>query len=87
VLLRAARIICLIVIGFPEVVWALVRCAGRIGNFHRFPGSFNVVGGDLGHQFCRVVSVPVFLYELQGVVEVFDGFPGVVTWLIAFLGG
>jgi len=42
------------------------------------------VGGDLGCGFCWVVSVPVFLYEFQGVVEVLDRFPGVVCSLIAF---
>jgi len=42
------------------------------------------VGGDLGRGFCWVVSVPVFLYEFQGVVEVLDRFPGVVCSLIAF---
>jgi len=42
------------------------------------------VGGDLGRWFCWVVSVPVFLYEFQGVVEVLDWFQGVVCWLIAF---
>jgi len=31
-----------------------------------------------------VVSVPVFLYEFQGVVEVLDRFPGGVCSLIAF---
>jgi len=42
------------------------------------------VGGDLGCWFCLVVSVPVFLYEFQGVVEVLDRFPGVVCSLLAF---
>jgi len=42
------------------------------------------VGGDLGHRFCWVVSVPVFLYEFQGVVEVLDRLLGVVCSLIAF---
>jgi len=42
------------------------------------------VGGDLGHRFCWVVSVPVFLYEFEGVVEVLDRFPGVISSLIAF---
>ena len=32
-----------------------------------------------------VVCVPVFLYEFHGVVEVLDGFPGVICSLIAFL--
>jgi len=82
--LRAARIIFLIIIGFPEVVWAIVSGAGCRGNFHKLPGSFNVVGGDLGRPFCGVVSVPVFRYELQGVVEVFNRFSGVVSSLIAF---
>ena len=54
------------------------------GNFPGFPGSFNVVGGDLGRRFCWVVGVPVFLYEFQGVVEVLDRFSGVVSSLIAF---
>jgi len=31
-----------------------------------------------------VVSVPVFLYQFQGVVEVLDRFPGVISSLIAF---
>ena len=84
VLLRAARVIFLIVIGFPEVVWAIVCGTWCGGNFHWFPGSFNVVGGDLGRRFCWVVSVPVFLYEFPGVVEVLDRFPGVVCSLIAF---
>jgi len=43
------------------------------------------VGGNLGRRFCWVVSVPVFQYEFQGVVEVLDRFPGVVSSLIAFL--
>jgi len=84
ILLRAAGIIFLIVIGFLEVVMAIVGSAGCRGNFHRLPGSFNVVGGNLGCWFCWVVSVPVFLYEFQGVVEVLDRFPGVVSSLIAF---
>ena len=42
------------------------------------------MGGDLGRRFCWGVSVPVFLYEFQGVVEVLDRFPGVVCSLIAF---
>ena len=42
------------------------------------------MGGDLGRWFFLVVSVPVFLYEFQGVVEVLDRFPGVVSSLIAF---
>ena len=42
------------------------------------------MGGDLGRRFCWVVSVPVFVYEFQGVVEVLDRFPGVVSSLIAF---
>jgi len=42
------------------------------------------VGGDLGRRFCCLVTVPVFLYEFQGVVEVLDRFPGVVSSLIAF---
>ena len=54
------------------------------GDFHGFPGSFDIVGGDLGRGFCRVVCVPVFLYEFKGVVEVFNGFPGVVCSFIAF---
>jgi len=74
-MLRAARIMFLIVIGFPEVVWAIVCGAGYRGNFHRFPGSFNIVGGDLGRRFCGVVSIPVLLYEFQGVVEVLNRFP------------
>ena len=40
--------------------------------------------GDLGRRFCWVVSVPVFLYEFQEVVEVLDRFSGVVCSLIAF---
>jgi len=40
------------------------------------------VGGNLGRQFWWVVSVPVFLYEFQGVVEVLDRFSGVVCSLI-----
>jgi len=74
----------LIIIGFPAVVWAIVCGTGCRGNFHRFPGSFHVVGGDLGCRFCWVVSVPVFLYEFHGVVEVLDRFPGVISTLIAF---
>jgi len=74
----------LIVIGFPEVVWAIVCGSGYRGNFLEFPGSFNVVGGDLGHRFCWVVRVPLFLYKFQGVVEVLDWFSGVVCSLIAF---
>jgi len=31
-----------------------------------------------------VVSVPVFLYQFQGVVEVLDRFPGVICSLMAF---
>jgi len=42
------------------------------------------VGGDLGRRFCGVVSIPVFLYEFQGVVEVLDRFPAVVSSLITF---
>ena len=42
------------------------------------------MGGDLGRRFCGVVSIPGFLYEFQGVVEVLDMFPGVVCSLIAF---
>jgi len=42
------------------------------------------VGGDLGRWFCGVVSVPVFLYEFQRVVEVLDRFRGVVSSLVAF---
>jgi len=42
------------------------------------------VGGDLGRRFCGVVSVPVFLYEFQEVVQVLDRFPGVTCSLIAF---
>jgi len=42
------------------------------------------VGGDQWSWFCWVVSVPVFLYEFQGVVEVLDRFSGVVSSLIAF---
>ena len=83
-MLRAARIIFLIVIRVLEVVWAIICCAGCGVNFHRFPGSFNVVGDDLGHSFCGVVSVPVFLYQFQGVVEILDRFPGVVSLLLAF---
>jgi len=71
---------------FPEVVWAIVCSTWCGGNFHGFPGSFqvNVVGGDLGRRFCGVVRIPVFLHEFQGVVEVLDRFPGVVSSLIAF---
>jgi len=42
------------------------------------------VGGYLGRRFCWVVSVPVFLYEFQGVVEVLERFPEVVSSLMAF---
>jgi len=42
------------------------------------------VGGDLGRWFCGVVSVQVFRYEFQGVAEILDRFPGVVSSLIAF---
>jgi len=42
------------------------------------------VGGDLECRFCWVVGVPVFLYEFQGVVEILDRFPGVVSSLIVF---
>jgi len=42
------------------------------------------VGGDLGRRFCWVISIPVFRYEFQGVVEVLDRFSGVVCSLIAF---
>jgi len=42
------------------------------------------MGGDLGCRFCCVVCVLVFLYEFQGVVEVFDRFPGVICSLMAF---
>jgi len=73
-----------IVIGFPEVVWAIVCREGCVGNFHGFPGSFNVVGGDLGSRFSGGLSVSVFLYEFKGVVEVLHRFPGVVRSLIAF---
>jgi len=31
-----------------------------------------------------VVSIPVFLYEFQGVAEVLDRFPGVACSLLAF---
>ena len=62
----------------------MVCCAGCGGNFNRFPGSFNVVGGNLGHGFCLVVSIHLFLYEFQGVVEVVNRFPGVVSSRIAF---
>jgi len=82
--LRAARIILLIVKGFREVVWAIVCGTWCVGNFHGFPGSSNVVVGDLVRWSCRVVSVPEFLYEFQGVVEVLERFPGVVSSLIAF---
>jgi len=81
--LRAARIIFLIIIGFSAVDWAIVCGAGCRGNFHGFAGSFNVVGGDLGRRFCWMVSIPVFLYEFQGVVEVLDRFPGVFCSFIA----
>jgi len=74
----------LIVIAFPEIVWAIAFCAGFRGKFHGFPGSSNVVGGDLGCRSCWVVSVPVFLYEFQGVVEVRDRFPEVASSLITF---
>jgi len=84
VLLRAARIILLIIIAFPEVVWAIVCGKGCGGNFHGFPGSFNVVGGNLKRRLCWVVCLPVFLYEFQGVVEVLDRFPGVISSLLAF---
>ena len=57
---------------------------GGGGDFHGFPGSFDVVGGDLGRGFFRVVCVPVFLYEFKGVVEVFDRLPGVICSFIAF---
>ena len=84
VVLRAAGIIFLIIIGFPEVPWAMVCGTWCGGNFHEFHGSFNVVGGDQGRRFCVAVSVSAFLYEFQGVVEVLDRFPGVIRWLIAF---
>jgi len=42
------------------------------------------VGGDLGRRFCGVVSVSVFVYEFQGLVEVLEMFPGVVCSFIAF---
>ena len=84
VMLRAARIILLIVSGFPEVIWVIVGGTGCGGNFNWLPESFNIVGGDLGGRFCCVVGVPVFLYEFQEVVEVLDRFPGVVSSLIAF---
>jgi len=42
------------------------------------------VVGDLVLWSCGVVSVPVFLYEFQGVVAVLERFPGVVSSLIAF---
>jgi len=82
--LRAATIIFLIIIGLPEIVWAIFGCAGCRGNFYRFPGSFNVVGGDLGRLFCWGISVPVFQNEFQGVVEVLDRFQEVDNSLIAF---
>ena len=84
VLLRAAGIIFLIVIGFSEVVWAIVWGTGCGGHFHGFSGSFNVVGGNLKRRFCWVVGVPVFLYGFQGVAEVVNRFPGVVSSLGAF---
>jgi len=62
----------------------MVCGTGCGGNFHRFPGSFNVLGGNLERRFGWVVGVPVFRYEIQGVVEVLDRFPGVVSSLIDF---
>ena len=76
----------LMVIGFSQVVWAVVCCTWCGGNFHGLLGSFNVLGGDLGRWFCTVVSVPVFLYEFQEMVKVLDRFIGVVSSLIAFPG-
>jgi len=83
-LLRAARVVFLSVIGFPEVVGAIVCGTGYRGHFLWFPESFNVVGGNLGRRFWWVVCVPVFLYEFPGVVKVLDRFPGVMSSLIAF---
>ena len=57
---------------------------GGGGDFYRFPGSFDVVGGDLGRGFCRVVCVPVFLYEFKGVIQVLNRLPGIVCLFIAF---
>ena len=71
-------------IGFPEIVCGITGCVAGSGDFYRFLGSFDVVGGDLGCGFCRVVCVPVFLYEFKGMIEVLNRFPGVVCSFIAF---
>ena len=57
---------------------------GSSGDFHGFPGSFDVVGGNLGRGFCRVVCILIFLYEFKGVIEVLNRLPGVVCSFIAF---
>jgi len=84
-LLGPARSIFCIIIGFPEVLWAMVCGTGCGGNFHGFPGSLNVVGGNLERWFSCMVCILVFLYEFPGGLEVLDRFPGVIGSLIAFL--
>ena len=71
-------------VGFPEIISGIAGSVGCGGDFHGFPGTFDVVGGDLGCGFCRVVCVRVFLYEFKGVIEVLNRVSGVVRSFIAF---
>jgi len=64
VLLRAARIVFFVIIGFPELIWNSGGGTGCRGNLHWFTGGLNVVGDDLWCWFIGVVFIPVFLDKL-----------------------
>ena len=81
---RAAGVVFLIVIGFPEIVGCCAGFTGCGGYFPRFPNCFNIVRSDLGGWLCGVVRVPVFLDKFLGELEVLDRFSRIVCWFIAF---
>jgi len=83
VLLRAARIVFFIIIGFPEVFWNGGGSTGCRGNLHWFPAGFYIVGGNLWCWFIGVVFVTIFLDKFQCMVEVLDRLPRVIRSLIA----
>ena len=81
---RAAGVVFLIVIGFPEIVGCCAGFTGCGGYFHIFPNCFNIVERDLGGWSCEVVRIPVFLDKFKGVFEILDRFARVVFSFIAF---